>query len=604
MRIRAGVLACTITAGTVAASGQATPPQGPGQTFRSTTDVVMVDVSVRADGRAVTGLTPADFVLTDNGVRQQIETVEPSSVPIDVTLVMDVSGNQRRPWVPRQPPSKTVAALESEARQVTAILRPADRVRLLIADTYVQQVWPWQTAAEVTPIRAVTTAGLASLHDSLAAALMQPVEPARRHVVVARTKGLDTISTVTPDEVRAIAERSDAQFHLVMMEDVLIAERTLASFQCENMGFCWKTSRFWTPFMRPVLGGGDASGLTEDGLALAAAAAATNGGLHRTGVIMQPTLVATFRRAFEDFRSGYFLRYTPTGVPRTGWHKIEVRVPRSRSYAVVARTGYGIESVPVQPPSPPASAAGPRTLTELTRAYEQGNYQTVLTALRQSGEAPRLLQEFGKTGNPWPAMPRREAAFAIDLVEPSLFSPQRLVHTEAYAVLEKFARLVRHPLEPDEFERRWHEAVLTLLQGTVRPAITETFAERALARFPDEPQFLLARAIAADQQSAAFGPSPAAVIGPALSRPVAERIGQMYDGAIRWPQVAIEARIRKAWLLYRTGRLEEALALLDSSGAQANRDPTLRFLDHLFRGHVLVAWIGPTPRSRRIARRW
>ena len=82
------------------------------------------------------------------------------------------------------------------------------------------------------------------------------------------------------------------------------------------------------------------------------------------------------------------------------------------------------------------------------------------------------------------------------------------------------------------------------------------------------------------------------------------------------PEVAIEARIRKAWLLYRTGRLEEALALFDSSGAQVNRDPALRFLDHLFRGHVLVALdrsdaaiaayraalvIGPSAQSARVA---
>ncbi len=175
---------------------------------------------------------------------------------------------------------------------------------------------------------------------------------------------------------------------------------------------------------------------------------------------------------------------------------------------------------------------------------------------------------------------------------------------------------MRHPLEPDEFERRWHEALLTLMQGLVRPAITETFAERALARFPDEPQFLLARAIAADQRSASAGPSPAAVTQPTLSRAIADRIAQRYDEAIRFPEVAIEARIRKAWLLYRTGRLEEALALFDSSGAQVNRDPALRFLDHLLRGHVLVALdrsdaaiaayraalvIGPSAQSARVA---
>ena len=152
MRADAALVAVAIAAGVAVLAGQAGPPAGPpGQTFRSTTDVVLVDVSVRADGRAVTGLTAADFTLTDNGVRQQIETVEPGSVPIDVTLVMDVSGNQRRPWVPREPPAKVLAAVEQEARQVTAMLRPTDRVRLIVADTYLQQVWSWQPSGETPP---------------------------------------------------------------------------------------------------------------------------------------------------------------------------------------------------------------------------------------------------------------------------------------------------------------------------------------------------------------------------------------------------------------------------------------------------------------------
>ena len=56
--------------------------------------------------------------------------------------------------------------------------------------------------------------------------------------------------------------------------------------------------------------------------------------------------------------------------------------------------------------------------------------------------------------------------------------------------------------------------------------------------------------------------------------------------------------------------------LLESSGAQSRPDPTLRFLDHLFRGHVLVALnrpdgaigayraalsVGPTTQSARVA---
>lgn len=81
----------------------AQPPAQPQQTFRTGTDVVFVDVSVRENGKPVPGLTPDDFVLTDNGVRQRIEGVEATAVPIDLTLVMDVSGNPSSPWLTTKP---------------------------------------------------------------------------------------------------------------------------------------------------------------------------------------------------------------------------------------------------------------------------------------------------------------------------------------------------------------------------------------------------------------------------------------------------------------------------------------------------------------------
>jgi hypothetical protein len=194
MTARPAIIAAGLVAGTAVliGQGQRPSPPRPGQTFRSSTDVVMVDVSVRDNGRPVTGLTVADFVLTDNGVRQQIESVEAAAVPIDVTLVMDVSGNPRGPWAKRIPPAKTIASVEAEARQVTSLLRPDDRVRLLATDTYVQQLWPLQAVVGGQPIRSLESDGLSALYDTLAIALLQPVEPARRHVVIARTKGRDT----------------------------------------------------------------------------------------------------------------------------------------------------------------------------------------------------------------------------------------------------------------------------------------------------------------------------------------------------------------------------------------------------------------------------
>lgn len=281
------------------------------------------------------------------------------------------------------------------------------------------------------------------------------------------------------------------------------------------------------------------------------------------------------------------LRYTPRGVTRPGWHTIAVTVPKSRSFTVRARTGYGIEEVRPAP-LPPAISATPRTLPELTTAYERGAYQSVVMSLRQVADPARLLRDFLQAGNPWPATPRREAAFAIDLAEPGAFSSRAATREDAQKHLERFARLIRHPLEPEAFERHWYYAVLTLLQGAIRPGVTEVFADRALARFPDEPRFLLARAVAADQRTAVSSASPGSTTR-SLAPVIAEAVRQRYEAALKHPEVSVEARLRLAWLLYRTGRHPDALAKLEEPGTTASPDPALRYLHRLFLGHVLGA---------------
>ena len=48
---------------------------------------------------------------------------------------------------------------------------------------------------------------------------------------------------------------------------------------------------------------------------------------------------AAFRSILDEFRHRYLITYQPRGVPREGWHKLEVRVNR-RGATVRARPGY------------------------------------------------------------------------------------------------------------------------------------------------------------------------------------------------------------------------------------------------------------------------
>src|SRR5262249_4779935 len=81
--------------GTLVAFGAASAVLlGQGQaTFRGGTDLVTVDVAVRQRNVPVTGLTSADFIVTDNGVRQTVEAVSLESMPANVSLMLDTSGS-------------------------------------------------------------------------------------------------------------------------------------------------------------------------------------------------------------------------------------------------------------------------------------------------------------------------------------------------------------------------------------------------------------------------------------------------------------------------------------------------------------------------------
>lgn len=597
--------AALLLAGTVA-RGQAPPaPRTTPQQFRAATDAVMVDVSVRRGGTMIAGLAAGDFVLLDNGVRQRIDSVEASSIPIDLTLVVDLSSDPRGVLVKVEPGEavKMAGALDEDVRHVTEILRPDDRVRLLAIDTYTRQVFAPRPATAVTPIGRIESGGMASLYDALAAALLQPVEPNRRHVVVARTKGKDTISAIDAQTVAAIVQHSDALFHLVMMEKAADNEDELFRIQCDGltpgmgMGLCWPTRKFWVPFTRRMMAGAPFHALQPDGLAVAGASDATGGALHQATGFTEPTLLGEFRRAFDDFRASYVLRYTPQGVTREGWHDIAVTVPSAPGATVHARKGYAIESptAPATAAAPPAAPAGParipRTLDELTAAYARADYPAVATGFQQTVDPPKLIRDFTDAGNPWPAAPRREAAFALELAETGMFSHRANARDEAQKLLDRFTRLVRHPLEPDVFERRWLWAELTILEGTLRPLVAQAAVTKALDRFPNEPRFVMARAIATDQLFPFNGAVRTAAMTangdatPAHIRNVTER----YADTMTDPGTAPEAHVRFGWFLHRIGRDEEALAQLDGVVDEQSPDRMFRYYRQLFRGHALTA---------------
>src|ERR1051325_1594143 len=90
--------------------------------FSSTLNLVRVDVQVTdPSGRIISGLTAADFAIFDDGQPQPIRNFAAESGPVDLLLVLDVSGSRRA----------QLSAIAPGGRFATASLRPGDRAGIV-----------------------------------------------------------------------------------------------------------------------------------------------------------------------------------------------------------------------------------------------------------------------------------------------------------------------------------------------------------------------------------------------------------------------------------------------------------------------------------------
>src|SRR4051812_23551736 len=94
-------------------------------TFRSDVALVRVDAQVvDRSNRAISGLRAEDFVLFEEGKEQPIRNFARENMPVDVLLLLDVSGSMR-PHVER---------VASAAHEALAVLGQHDRVAIMVFD--------------------------------------------------------------------------------------------------------------------------------------------------------------------------------------------------------------------------------------------------------------------------------------------------------------------------------------------------------------------------------------------------------------------------------------------------------------------------------------
>jgi VWFA-related protein len=296
-------VALLIAASEVSQARQET--QQPAAIFRAGADAVTVDASVQRDRKPVAGLTAADFELLDNGVPQAITDVAYERLPIDVTLLLDVSASVT---------GEVLDELRRALRQVRADLVGGDRLRLLTFNMRVRRLVDFgQPAASLDETLASQKgAGSSAVFDSLAVALAAAETPGRRRLILLFSDGQDSSSITDADTLLDVAKRSTSTVAVI-----------LASPASERPASVLRTS----------------SGLSSATVSAFSERIASETGGMVTSVKTGENLSSRFRRTLQEFRSSYVLYFTPSGVERAGAHSIDVRVKRP-GVVVRARRGY------------------------------------------------------------------------------------------------------------------------------------------------------------------------------------------------------------------------------------------------------------------------
>jgi Ca-activated chloride channel family protein len=309
---------CTIS---IAQGGS--PPNTPRQTqqrstksdedeevVRISSKLVVVPVSVtNAKGDPVLGLTMKDFIIEEEGRRQEIAQIgDPDQVPIELALLLDVSGSVK---------AKFDFEKEAAARFLREVLKQNDRATIFAIDEEPKRVQE-RTAAEeaAQKVLSIEPANKATaFYDTIAEAAryLERSTPARhRRVIVVISDGEDNHSEEYKSAAAALAEvqRADAVFYAINPSGQSIWLNKISTRGQEGMVQIAQATG-GTTFLPNLL---------ED-------------------------LEPAFRQIAAELRSQYLLQYySSVEAPEGTFRRIAVRVAARPDLRVRARQGYYVTS--------------------------------------------------------------------------------------------------------------------------------------------------------------------------------------------------------------------------------------------------------------------
>lgn len=290
-------------------------PQMPTPVFRAAANIVRVDTLVTDRGKPIAKLTPDDFELYDNGVRQQVTMATIEDVDIDVVLALDTS---------RSVAGERLQALRDAAGALIRNLHEGDRAAVVTFASGVTVNAPLSSdhTAAARALEAFEARGATALVDAAWTSVLLAHGNDRPTLVLIFSDGVDTASWLRVPPVLSLASRANLVVDAVVAGGArLLGQR--------------RPPRPTGTAAPAAAGAAPPDARLED--FLVDVTQATGGSVidGSSGSKLEGAFVA----ALKEFRTRYQLSYTPTDVDRPGWHAIDVRVRRPGA-TIHARPGY------------------------------------------------------------------------------------------------------------------------------------------------------------------------------------------------------------------------------------------------------------------------
>jgi Ca-activated chloride channel homolog len=185
------------------------------QPFRIGVDIVSLNVIVTdGPGRYVTDLTPEDFNVFEDGVKQDVTFFNKTNLPIALCLLLDTSASM----------DTKLSTAQEAAIGFAKRLRAQDLAEVIDFDSRVVVLQPFTNAAAELEqaIRKTSAGGSTSLYNAVYIALKdlkkvvaKNVDEIRRQAIVVLSDGEDTSSLLPFEEVLDLAKRSETAIYSI-----------------------------------------------------------------------------------------------------------------------------------------------------------------------------------------------------------------------------------------------------------------------------------------------------------------------------------------------------------------------------------------------------